>query len=156
VLLKRGDPPITYTYDLAATDEVTGDPDGDAVREVVLVRGDWDEELELSQIAEHEYRASRGGLAPGEVVYVTVVDVGTSTLTASDFRVYSSVEISEPEGDTQTSDASSTGEDAADRITTGVAVSACDCAAPGRPSTPGGTPWAAGLVLLAARRRRRR
>lgn len=158
VLLKRGDPPISYTYDLAATDEVSGDPDdeSDAVREVVLVRGDWDEELELSEITESEFRASRGGLQPGEVVYVTVVDAGTATLTASDFRVYSSVELAEDEegGTGTTGGGSSTGDDASEQMSTGAAVSACACTAPGRRRF-GGAPWAAGLVLLAAARRRR-
>lgn len=156
VLVKRGDEPISYTYDLVAVDEPSGDPDAeptDDVREVVMVRGDWDEELALDHVAEHEYRVTLGGLQPGEVLHLTVVDAGPATLTARDFRVFSSADLPEPEdGSTGTTGEGSSGDAGeTDGLSVGTPASGCSCkAASGRP--PLGS-WL-GLTLAIAWRRR--
>src|SRR5690606_23388840 len=85
VLVKRGDAPITFEYDLVSVDD-PGDPTGETgrVREVVLVSGDWDLEIEPEHLAADEYVARVTGLEPGGVVHVARGDGWMAPATASD------------------------------------------------------------------------
>jgi hypothetical protein len=164
VLLKRGDTPITYTYDLVALDDPAdtppedGAPPSDDVREVVMVRGDWDEELALDHVAENEYRVTLGGLQPGEVLHLTVVDAGPATLTATDFRVFSSADLPPVEEEaTGTTGEGTTGESpGADDLAVGTTTSGCACTTLRSRSAAPSSLFVAFFAALVRRRGRRR
>lgn len=166
VLVKRGDAPIEFEYTLVAVDDPPIDPPSDPeeipedpVQEVVLVTGDWDHELEASLVAENDYVLELGGLEPGEVLHVSLVNIAPDNATASAVSVRSSTEPPLP-AETSTGDASgssdgSGGLPAVDEVVPGAGTSGCAC------TTRGGRERAAiglGLVplVIALRRRGRR
>lgn len=160
VLVKRGDAPIEFEYQLVAVDdppvEPTDDPPEDPVRELVLVSGDWDLELEATLVAENDYLVELGGLEPGEVLHVTLVDVATTNAVASavSVRASSMLPPADPEDDT-----GSTGEPeelpGVDEVTPGLGAAGCACRAAGSARGGPALAWALGLVLLGLRRRGR-
>ncbi|MEX1364375.1 MAG: M36 family metallopeptidase [Nannocystaceae bacterium] len=168
VLVKRGDEMIDWQFQLVAVDDPppepppAGEEPTDPVRELTLVTGDWDTELAPVQLIEDEYEARLGGLEPGEVLHVTLVDLARTEAVASNVRIHASVELPD-DGDGQDEDETGTeggsGElPSLDEVQAGEGRSGCACrSAAGGPS--GGWSGGAGalglLVLLRARRRRR-
>ncbi len=150
VIVKRADAPIEFTYELVARDDL-GDPSGSSskVREVVLVKGDWDLEVPAIRIAHDEHEARVGGLSPGEVVHISLVDTSLGDALARDVRVVDP--DGAPVGDSgSTSDGG--GEPLEDSRVHGVAEDAsCACASGREHALVGLAPW-----LLAFFRRRRR
>lgn len=166
VLVKRGDSPIEFEYQLVAVDDPPVDPPEDPsetpvdpVQEVVLVTGDWDHELAGTLVAENDYLVELGGLEPGEVLHVSLVNITPDNAVASAVSVRSSTEPPLP-AETGTGDESGSGSETADpaavdEVMPGGATSSCACAA-------GGAHWAAAaawglpLVFFLGRRGRRR
>lgn len=170
VLVKRGDSPIEFEYQLVAVDDPPVDPPDDPadvpddpVQEVVLVTGDWDHELAGTLVAENDYLARLGGLEPGEVLHVTLVNIAPDNAVASGVSVRSSTEPPLP-AETGTGDESGSGGGtgelpAIDEVVPGGATSGCACAASEGPGgRGGGAAWALSLVagLWHGRRRERR
>lgn len=172
VLVKRGDAPIEFEYQLVAVDDPPVDPPEDPaetpvdpVQELVLVTGDWDHELAGALVSENDYVVELGGLEPGEVLHVSLVNIAPDNAVASAVTVRSSTEPPLPaETGTGTGDesgsGSGTGEPAAvDEVVPGGATSGCACAAPAGRRDAGGTGaslWGLGLVALLGLRRRTR
>jgi MYXO-CTERM domain-containing protein len=143
VLVKFGDAPIEFTYDLAAVDDPPPEgeeSDEEPIRDLVLVGGDWDLELTPERWSESEFEVRIGGRQPGEVVHVTVVDSGPTNLSVSDLRVLGSTEFDPlaPEEDDDEIDP----DDAPEEVAPGPVISACTC------RTPGGGVDGWGLLLL--------
>lgn len=151
VLVKRGDTPIEFEYDLVAVDD-PGDPTGQAgkVREVVLVSGEWDLEVEPEFLADDEYVARVSGLEPGEVVHVAIVNTSKTNAVASDVWIGApgAVDVGDEAGSTG-ADAGSGGDP--DSVhATGAVSSGCACAGGGERQGL----VVCGLFVLAAWRRR--
>jgi hypothetical protein len=147
VLVKRDDETIEFTYDLAAIDD-PGDPTGQTgrVREVVLVGGDWDLEVEPERVAGDEYVARIGGLEPGEVLHVALVNDSATPATAFNVRVGTpgaEPDTTEGRGDSGDADAESV-------HAQGAVSSGCGCRG-GTPAMP--VVVAGGMMLLGWRRR---
>lgn len=130
VLVKRADQPITFGYDLVAAPD-PGDPSGQTgkVREVILVGGDWDLEIEPRVDADGRYTATIGGLHPGDVVHVSVAATSTADVVASGVSLG-------PPGATPASDPDDHEPEAhtggRQEVVPGEAVtSGCGCGAPG-------------------------
>ncbi|MCX4242427.1 hypothetical protein OEB96_17495 [Paraliomyxa miuraensis] len=164
VLVKRGDAPIEFEYQLVAVDdpplEPPEDPTGleDPVRELVLVTGDWDLELAGTEVTDDDYVVTLGGLEPGEVLHVTVVDASPTDASVSGFLVRSSAALPDDAADGgSSSDDGGEGPGAAvDRVVPGEGAAGCACrASVGDRRGAGGGPWAH-LLLLGLRRARRR
>lgn len=163
VLVKRGDAPIAFEYQLVAVDDPPVDPpedpdDGpdDPVRELVLVTGDWDLELSAIEVSDDDYLAELGGLEPGEVLHVTVVDVAPTDATVSGFSVRSSTALppeDDAEGGSSSHDGGETDPFAVDRVAPDGSAAGCACRA-GPADRP--WPWAWALLWLAWPRARRR
>lgn len=150
VIVKRADAPIEFTYELVARDDV-GDPSGSSskVREVVLVEGDWDLEVPAVRISRDEHEVRVGGLRPGEVVHLSLVDTGLADAVASSVRV---VDPDGTELDDGGSSSDTGGEPAADARVTGTRGQAsCACTSARDRGLVGLAPW----WLLLLRRRRR-
>jgi MYXO-CTERM domain-containing protein len=162
ILIKVGDSPIAFTYDLAAVDVppsepvAEGEPPPDDALELVLVGGDWDHELSPTRLTTNEYELRLGGYQPGEVVYVTVVNAATANANVSDLRVLSSAEFEEPPEETG---GDVDPDDAPEEVAPGAVNSGCGCRHPAAttagPSGASGLPWLTVLLLLGRRRRRR-
>lgn len=163
VLVKREDAAIGFEYSLVAVDEPPPPlPEGeepteeelDAVREVILVTGDWDEEIEPSVAADNDYVATVTGLSPGEVIHLALVNVSPTEAVASSVRVRTEPR---PDGEADEDEAGTGGEAAmgVDVVESGAeAAGGCTCRA-----DADGARWswlALGLVPLGWRRRRRR
>ncbi|MCA9655596.1 MAG: MYXO-CTERM sorting domain-containing protein [Myxococcales bacterium] len=163
VLVKRGDAPIHWEYQLVAVDDppLEGDDGGsqdDPVRELVLVEGDWDVELTPQELTEQGYEARLGGLEPGEVLHVTLVDLARTEAIASEVKVHASTELpddGEDETDTGGGEASTGELPALDEVPPGGGQAGCACRAEGGSRGPGGALGLAVLVAAAGRRRRR-
>jgi hypothetical protein len=167
VLVKHGDEPIAFEYQLVAVDDPPVDPPDDPedepedpVQELVLVTGDWDHALAATLVAENDYLLELGGLEPGQVLHVTLANIAPDNAVASGVSVRSSTEPALGEtGDESGPGTGTTGETGelpeVDEVVPGAGSSSCAC----RASTgPGGAlPAACGLVgLMGLRRRRRR
>ncbi|MEM7155317.1 MAG: M36 family metallopeptidase [Myxococcota bacterium] len=159
VLVKHGDEPISYEYQLVSVDDPPleppeeGEDPGDPVRELVLVTGDWDVELTPFEVTESDYIVELGGLEPGEVVHVALANISPTEAIASSFMIRSSTELPSDDEGTGTDGGSETGVPAAvDEVDAEIGQASCACRGSG--SVPAGAWWAA-LPLLALRRRRR-
>jgi hypothetical protein len=166
VLVKRGDTPIEYEYRLVAVDDPPVDPPDDPeetpvdpVQELVLVSGDWDHALEASLVAENDYLLELGGLEPGQVLHVALVNISPDNAAASGVSVRSSTEPplpSETGDESGTGTSGSTGElPAVDEVTPGAGTSSCACGAGGGRGEGWAAAWGLG-ILLGLRRRVRR
>ena len=164
VLVKRGDAPIEFEYRLVAVDDPPLDPPPadaepeDPVRELVLVTGDWDLELSATEVSDSDYQVELGGLEPGEVLHVTLVDVAPTDATASGVSIRSSTAVP---ADDEDEAGASTGDDEAlpgvDEVAPGSGSSGCACTAGvGGPTRHPVGPGAWALLLLALGLRRRR
>lgn len=161
VLVKRGDAPIAFEHRLVAVDDPPIDPPADPadvptdpVQELVLVTGDWDLELAATLVAENDYLVELGGLEPGEVLHLTLVNVSRDNATASQVSARSSTALPEP---AETGD--ETGTTGApelpdqDEVVPGAPTSGCACGAGGPMGGP--SPWGlawAWMVLVLRRR----
>ncbi|HET6582052.1 MAG TPA: hypothetical protein VFG69_01370 [Nannocystaceae bacterium] len=157
VLVKRADAPLEFTYRLVTRDDL-GDPTGasNKIREVVLVEGDWDLEVPALQIDGEEHEARVGGLRPGEVVHIGVVDTATTDAVAKGVRVVDPDGAGQGEGGSSSSGGDDVAMGAApdEREHAESAVASCACAtARGRVDPLFAI---AGLALLRRRRRRPR
>jgi hypothetical protein len=161
VLVKRGDSPIEFEYTLVAVDDPPVDPPRDPddvpedpVQELVLVSGDWDHELPASLVAENDYVLELGGLEPGEVLHVTLVNVARGNAVASAVSVRSSTEPPLPsEGSTgDESGDGGEGHGGVDEVVPGAGTSGCACAFGGG----SGAAWGLVPLLLGAAGRGRR
>lgn len=161
VLVKRGDAPIAFEYQLVAVDDPPLDPEDDSaedpVRELVLVSGDWDLELTATPVAENDYILELGGLEPGEVLHVMLVDVAEANAVASAVSVRPSALLS---GEDTGDETGTTGEPdelpGVDAVIPGAGASGCACGAAARRD---GAPawalaWGLGLLVVGAGRRR--
>jgi hypothetical protein len=166
VLVKRGDEPIEFEYQLVAVDDPPVDPPEDPsetpvdpVQEVVLVTGDWDHELPARLVAENDYVLELGGLEPGQVLHVTLVNVARDNAVASGVSVRSSTELplpSETGDESGSSTGSSTGElPAVDEVVPAAGSSSCACGAGGGTGGAWAAAWWWGLFVAPWRRRRR-
>lgn len=88
VLIKRGATPIEFSYDLVVIDEAREDG-SPSVRELLLVGGDWDLELEPRMLAEAQWQVVVRGLKPGQWVYLTLVNLESSDAVARDVMLTS-------------------------------------------------------------------
>lgn len=160
VLIKIADAPIEYTYDLAAVDvppevEVPeGEEAPDEVSELVLVGGDWDRILEPTRLSDREWELNLGGFSPGQVLHVTVVNAASENASVSDFRVLSSAEIAEAEGEDDGGTDDGAEAPADEDVAPGLVISGCGCR--WAPDEDGRWPWLFLPWLGLARRRRRR
>jgi hypothetical protein len=148
VLVKRDDSPIAFEYSLAARDTV-GDPSGasEKVRELTLVEGDWDLEIAATRISGTLHEVEIGGLYPGEVVHLALVDTSESDALASRVRVVALA----PEDQGGTDSDGEHGGGGPPELVGGADPSAsCGCAA-----SRSRAPFALVLLALAATRRRR-
>jgi len=161
VLIKRDDEPIEFTYDLVALDEggeISEDPA--EIVEVTLVRGDWDEELDPTELGETQRSLLVRGLLPGEVVHLAFVNLGDTDAVLSRLFVTSvpSEDLDEgsPEGNEPGEEGTDTGTGTDDTGSHGSATgrpatSPCTCHAGAGPAGALGL-----LALLPWLRRRRR
>jgi len=171
VLVKRADAPIEFEYRLVSVDEPPLDPDPEEeddpdvpIRELTLVTGDWDLELEATEIAVDDYALELGGLEPGEVLHLALVNVSNAEAVAIDTLVRSSAERPVDDDDDDDAPTTSAGEPTgaplgADAVLPGDGASGCACRSAGAPGSGGGGPgWLLGALMaaagLAARRRR--
>ncbi len=161
VLVKRGDMPIEFEYRLVAVDDPPIDPPededpGDPVRELTLVTGDWDLELQPVEIASNDYVATLGGLEPGEVVHVMLVNMARSEGRVSGLYMRSSNEVPQDVEDEPTGTTGGTGDlPGADVVMPGPGASGCACRSTGGDGVPGPGLWLGALLgALGARRRR--
>ncbi|MEM9458596.1 MAG: M36 family metallopeptidase [Myxococcota bacterium] len=101
VLVKRGDAPIEFEYQLVAVDDPPVDPEeedqGDPIRELTLVTGDWDLELSATEVTDNDYVLELSGLEPGEVLHVMLVNVTRPEAVAVDTLLRSSTEWEQDE-----------------------------------------------------------
>lgn len=159
LLVKHGDAPIEFRYDLVARDD-PGDPSGGSgkVRELTLVSGDWDREIAITsrcgEVCDDGGRwgARIDGLRPGDVVHLGLVASGTIDAVATELAIVSGLAPADADGDTGGSDGDTApaGEDAVHGYG---ATASCACTAAARWR---GAPWLTFAVLGLARRRRRR
>jgi len=166
VLIKREDAPIEFEYQLVAVDDPPIDPPEDPeevptdpVQEVVLVTGDWELELTASLVAENDYELELGGLEPGQVLHVALVNISPDNAVASGVLVRSSTEPPLPsetdESGTGTGTGGSTGElPAVDEVTPGAGAGSCACGV-GEGKARGAV-WGVGFLLGLRRRGRGR
>jgi MYXO-CTERM domain-containing protein len=149
VLVKRSDHSVEFEYDLVAVDD-PGDPTGQTgrVREVVLVSGDWDLEVEPERVAGDDYVARVTGLEPGEVVHVAVVNDSPTPATASNVWIGTPGAV-QPESDDDGDDDGGEREPATAHAE-GAVSSGCGCSG-GAPAMPLAS---AMLALLVGWRRR--
>jgi hypothetical protein len=169
VLVKRGDAPIAFEYQLVAVDDPPVDPPRDPsnapedpVRELVLVTGDWDHELPAIRVSEGANVVELGGLEPGQVLHVALVNVTRAHAVASTVAVRSSSELPRPADPTDTDPGEETDPTdplpGFDEVVPGAGASGCACTAKPR----GGAGWGAwlgawlGAWALGWRRRARR
>jgi MYXO-CTERM domain-containing protein len=148
VLVKRGAQSIEFAYDLVEADD-PGDPTGltGRVREVTLVSGDWDLEIEPERVAGDEYVARIKGLEPGEVVHIGIVNDSRTPAIASNVWVGTPGAV-QPDDD---EDRGEEGEHDAESVHAQAAVSSgCGC----RGGDPSGALGGAMLALLLGWRRR--
>jgi hypothetical protein len=151
VLLKWGEQPIAFEYELVALDD-PGDATGEAgrIREVTLVRGDWDLQLDPVELEPNAFEIPLRNLSPGQVLHVALASVSGSELTASGVRVVPDPYL--PEGDETGTEGGEVEPGDDDRPVHGEAAVAggCGCRSGGSAAA---AVWA--LVLVAGRRRRR-
>ena len=148
VLVKWGPEPITFEYELAALDD-PGDSTGMSgqIREVTLVSGDWDLELDPPEFEDGQFRAPLQNLTPGEVFHVALAGMSREDLTASSVRVVPNVFT--PEDDEEEADDDDAAPDDDGPVRAGAAVSGgCGC----RHDPAGALPWLL-LPFLVVRRR---
>ena len=144
VLIKWGPEPITFEYELSALE------DPGRIREVTLVSGDWDLELEPPELEDGQYRAKVENVAPGEVFHVTLASLSGGDVTASSVRVVPNVFTPPGEEDEADDDDDAAADDDDGPVHAGAAVAGgCGCRQP--PEAP--LPWLLILPLLALRRR---
>ncbi|MCA9707863.1 MAG: hypothetical protein KDK70_18570 [Myxococcales bacterium] len=157
VLVKRGDAPIAFEYQLVAVDDPP--PEGtsdDPLREVTLVTGDWDLELRPAEVTKDDYVVELGGLEPGEVLHVMLVNVTPTEAGATEAIVRSSTAwVDDAAGSTGGSAAETGALPEVELVRAGAATGGCDCRS-GAPDGSSGAGWGAlaGLLLAAHRRRR--
>ena len=154
VLVKWGDTPIEFAYELAALDD-PGDATGEAgrIREVTLVSGDFDLELTPEEIEKDEFRAPLRNLSPGRVFHVALATRATTEVVASNVRIV---------GDPYVPDADETGGSTGEEVEPadtdarvhgeGAVAGGCGCGT-GRAPAPA---WFAIVLAAACRRRRER
>lgn len=149
VLVKRADAPIEFRYALAARD-TDADPSGGSkkVRELTLVEGDWELELPLVRVSGSLHEVEIGGLRPGEVVHLALVDTSPVDALAQRVRVVAPV----PTEDTSSSDDGADEPGGAHEERTGGTAPSASCAC----GQGGGAPAWLVLAPLAWRRRRSR
>ncbi len=161
VLVKRGDTPISFEYQLVAVDDPPvepPDPDAepsDPVRELTLVTGDWDLELTAIEKTETDYELVLGGLEPGEVLHVMLVNVSPTEATASGTSLFSSAELMPADaGEDSTGAGDTVVPPMQDEVRAGVGQAGCACGLRGATGL-GGAGAGLWLLPLLARRRRR-
>jgi uncharacterized protein (TIGR03382 family) len=155
VLVKFGEEPMTFEYSLVALDDA-GDATGNAtaVREVTLVTGDWDLEIEPTRLGDGSYRVELQSLRPGEVLHVSLATAAGSDVVAGGVAVrslhFDGSGQADTDGDTDGEPQSDDGVDVVHGQ--GGVAGGCGCSAD--PSLP---IWQhlAGLWLLTWIRRRR-
>jgi hypothetical protein len=88
VLVKWGPEPVAFEYDLAALDD-PGDSTGlsGQIREVTLVSGDWDLELDPPEIEDGQYRATLENLTPGETFHLALAGLSGNDVSAGSVRI---------------------------------------------------------------------
>ncbi len=153
VLIKRGDAPIEFEYQLVAVDnppleEPEGDP-GDPIRELTLVTGDWDMELAGTELTETDFELVVGGLEPGEVRYLTLVNTTTTEATASGTSAFASIEL-RPQSEDEAGETEQP--PALEQVGASPGEAGCACAHDAQDN--GWLGWWAPLVLVVGRRRR--
>ena len=131
VLLKVGEDPIAFTYDLVSTV-----PD-DETKEVVLVGGDWDESYEPAVLSEKQRQLVVRGLQPGQTVHVMLVNDGTEADAVADAVRVVSVpadaldEGADPDGGPGATGAPPAATGGEGAVELGEAAAGCACAAEG-------------------------
>lgn len=158
VLLKYKDEPISFEYALTAYDE-DGDPSLPTdIDEIIHVTGDWDEQRIAAQTVDESNQLIVRGLAPGQVVHLTLINTQTSEGVATSVRVYSVDSDQLDQGSTpqpgDPPDSEGYG-DSDQAYESGEATAMCVCRSTDSRGSFGA--WAlAGLVLAGLRRRRLR
>ncbi len=170
VLIKREDSPIEFKFDLTEV-ESAGDPDEKSdVDEIIQVRGDWDMERTASLVTGSENQLIIRGFHPGEVVWVTLVNVLKSEAVAGSVSVISidpqlldhgsfpgAGESGESESESESeSDSDSDSPESGDIIESSEPVTACACRATGSAEASLGQAALMLLCTLPLWRRRRR
>lgn len=157
VLVRRADNPITFTYRLVDADD-PGDSTEEVgrIREVTLVEGDWDLELQADLLEDTTYIAPLSNVREGEILHLALASMSEGDLVASDVKVLSHHYVPPAAGDSDVG--SSSGGDAeptADRVAgVGPTVGGCGCTSARRVHPA--APMALFVLGLCAVRRRRR
>jgi hypothetical protein len=148
VLVKHGDTPIEFTYDLVARDDA-GDPTGHSskVREQTLVSGDWDRVIPAERVSGNDHRVRIAGLRPGQVIHIALADTSTVDALVSGLKVLDPSAV--PQSDGSGSDDGSGGA-AREDVRGEDAVASCACTQSSRTHA-----FAWWLVPMLALRRRR-
>jgi len=165
VLIKREDSPIEFEFDLTEV-EGAGDPDDKSdVDEIIQVRGDWDIERAASLVTGSENQLIIRGFHPGEVVWVTLVNVLKNEAVAGSVSVISIDPqlldhgsfpgAGESESESE-SDSDSDSSESGDIIESSEPVTACACRATGSAEAALGSTALMLLCTLPLWRRRRR
>ncbi len=156
VLLKYEDEPIKFDYALTAYDE-DGDPSLPTdIDEIIHVTGDWDEQHSPTATVDGFFKLVVRGLAPGEVVHISLVNTHKTEAVASLVRAYSvdsnlldQGSMPGP-GEEVESEGFADSEGSFDR---GEATASCVCTTNSQPQP--WSAWALSLLVLAGLRRRR-
>lgn len=165
LLVKRGDEAIEFGYRVVAVDNPPteteeGEPPSDPVRELVLVSGDWDMEMSGVEVTEDDYEVRLGGLEPGEVIHVMLVNAGSVEAVASDVRAHASTELPDDDDGATPMDEDPSDLPAVDEVSAEGGEAGCACTTVARPRDAGegraGEGWKLlGLLMLGAAARRR-
>ncbi len=151
VLVKRDDSMIRFSYDLIALDD-PGDATGETgrIREVTLVQGDWDLELEPVEVPGGGYVVVIPSVREGEVLHVAMGGLSTADMVATGVAV---VPVGAEEADVETdSDDQEDGSGDGD-VVFAEQTTAGGCGCQGGAGSAILAPW---LLLPMLRRRRRR
>jgi hypothetical protein len=149
VLVKWGGA-IAFDYALGELDD-PGDATGQSgrIREVTLVRGDWDLELHGEEVEPDTFVVPLRNLAAGQALHVSLASLSTNDLTASSVRIVPSPYIPPSEATGSTGDDGEVPAEGDDAVhARGAVAGGCGCRS-GAPSSA----WI--LVVLACLRARR-
>ncbi|MEM6295213.1 MAG: M36 family metallopeptidase [Myxococcota bacterium] len=153
VLVKRADAMIRFSYDLIALDD-PGDATGETgrIREVTLVEGDWDLELEPVEQPGGGYVAVVPNMREGEVVHIAMGGLSTADMVATGVSMVPvGADENEAEAETET-DGDAPGDGDSEAVfASETSAGGCGCQGGAGSAILG--PW---LLLPMLRRRRRR
>lgn len=163
VLLKREDAPLVFDFTLTAIDKSSDGGSKGSVREVIKTEGDWDVMLPASLLGDSDNQLVLRGFRPGEVVHVTLANIGPNESVASGVAVVSlpteflddgTVHVDADLGDSDSDSGSGSGSGLdAPEVAADPAMATCACRGAG--DGEGAGMLALALLGLAGRRRRR-